>query len=405
MTVEHGHDKAQKGACFPHVRVGGDARERGLQYGAQARTRVQRSLEGYERVFAYCTGWTWSQVVEQSLAYVAPIESAYPSYLDEMRGIAAGAGVEFDDVLALNLRTEVMFAAKSRTAMGQAASPPPECSSFCILPDTSATGHLLVGENWDWLTHCVDTLVVLEAEQDGAPDFVTVVEAGLLAKAGMNSSGIAVATNALVSDRDRGDPGIPYHVCLRAFLDAETLTEALTSVQKWPRSSSANYLLSHRDGVCIDVESAPGDFSMLSYIDPRDGVLVHTNHFLAPPRTVVDVSPWAMPDSLARYQRLRRVLETEPRPVTVERVQQALRDHADHPYGVCCHPDPREHPAEQGATIMSIIMDPHDRVIWLADGNPCRQPYRRIDYADFLAKPSAAPRASASGVAPLATGA
>jgi len=404
VTGQHGTGKVQDGARFPHVRVKGDARERGRQYGTQARERVQRSLEAYERVFAYYTGWTWAEVTERSLAYVAPIEAAYPSYLDEMRGVAAGAGAEFDDVLALNLRTEVMFAAKSRTATGRADSPPSECSSFCILPDTNATGHVLVGENWDWLTHCADTLVVLEVEQIGAPDFVTVVEAGLLAKAGMNSSGIAVATNALVTDRDRGDPGIPYHVCLRAFLDAETLTEALASVQRWKRSSSANYLLTHRDGVGIDVESAPGDFSMLSYLDPRDGLLVHTNHFIAPPKAVVDVSQWAMPDSLARYQRLCRALQTAPLPVTVESVQTALRDHADHPYGVCCHPDPREDAEEQGATIMSIIMDPHECVMWLADGNPCAKPYRRIDYADFLDKPSAAPRAPAHDVSPLATG-
>ena len=37
--------------------------------------------------------------------------------------------------------------------------------------------------------------------QDDGPDFVTVVEAGLLAKTGMNSSGIGLATNALVTDR------------------------------------------------------------------------------------------------------------------------------------------------------------------------------------------------------------
>lgn len=380
---------------YPRVRVKGDALERGRQYGSQARDRVQTSLHAYERTFAHYSGWDWKRVKQQSLAYVPSIEAAYPSYLDEMRGIAAGAGAEFEDILALNLRTEVMFAAQARAATAGVSAVPAECSSFCVLPDASATGHVLVGENWDWLTHCFDTVVVLEVEQQGAPNFVTVVEAGLLAKAGMNSSGVGVTTNALVTDRDRGEPGIPYHVCLRAFYDAETLTEAIVSVQKWPRSSSGNYLLAHRDGVGIDVESAPGDFSRLSYLNPRDGVLVHTNHFVALPRGVVDVSQWAMPDTLVRYQRLARALGTAPRPVTVDYLQKALTDHADYPFGVCCHPDAREHPCEQGATVMSIIMDPYDSVLWLADGNPCSTPYRRIDYTDLLAKPSAAPRPQA----------
>ena len=46
------------------------------------------------------------------------------------------------------------------------------------------------------------------------------VEAGLLAKTGMNSSGLGLVTNALVTDDDTGDARLPYHVALRAILDA-----------------------------------------------------------------------------------------------------------------------------------------------------------------------------------------
>ena len=54
--------------------------------------------------------------------------------------------------------------------------------------------------------------MVLEAEQDEGPRFVTVVEAGLLAKFGLNSAGVGILTNALVCDGDTGEPGVPYHV-------------------------------------------------------------------------------------------------------------------------------------------------------------------------------------------------
>ena len=62
-----------------------------------------------------------------------------------------------------------------------------ECSAFASLPAASAEAHTLVGQNSDWRLHSFDTVVVLEARQDEGPDFVTVVEAGLLAKTGMNS--------------------------------------------------------------------------------------------------------------------------------------------------------------------------------------------------------------------------
>ena len=373
----------QNARQFPHVRVEGEPFERGSQYGVQTRDRIALSIQAYERVFAFYTGWDWTAVKRASLAYVPPIEAAYPSYLDEMRGIASGAGVEFEDILALNIRTEIMYSAKARMAAGSHPAVTRECSSFLVMPEASSNGHLLAGENWDWLPHCSDTVVVLEASQDAKPNFVTVVEAGLLAKAGMNSAGLCLATNALVTDADRGEPGIPYHVLLRALLDAGTMTEALASVQRWTRSSSANYLLAHEDGVGVDVEAEPGDFQRVHFLTASDGLVVHTNHFLSTLRDARDVSLWAMPDSLVRLQRLDTALRAA-RPVSVKALQEMLMDHADYPFGVCSHPDLRADPAEQGATIMSIIMEPISRKVWLADGFPCTTPYRELDYSGFL---------------------
>ena len=83
-------------------------------------------------------------------------------------------------------------------------------------------------------------MVVLEVRQDEDPDFVTVVKAGLLAKTGMNAAGLGLVTNTLVTDADVGEPGLPYHVLLRAVLDCATVTDALQVLQAGPRSSSAN---------------------------------------------------------------------------------------------------------------------------------------------------------------------
>jgi len=372
-------------AQFPHVRVEGDARERGRQYGEQARERVGISVEAYREVFAHYAGWDWAKVTDEARRYEPAIAAYDERYLEEMRGIAEGAALPAEDVLALNVRTEVMFAAKARQAAG--LQTPHECSSFAVLPEASADGHTLVGQNWDWLLHCFDTVVVLEAVQEEGPDFVTVVEAGLLAKAGMNSSGIGLATNALVTDHDVGKPAIPYHVTLRAILDAETISDALVALQRAPRSSSANYVVAHEDGIAIDVEAAPGDFSRLYLLFPEEGVLLHTNHFLSPAFDLKEVSLWAMPDSPFRLERARAAVAGE-RPVTAEMFQRVLADHVNFPLGVCCHPDTRQHLYDQGATVASLIMDLDARRLWLADGNPCSTPYRELDYSDFLSKPS-----------------
>jgi isopenicillin-N N-acyltransferase like protein len=389
---------------YPHVRVTGSAEQRGRQYGEQARDRVQRSVSAYRDVFASLVGWDWPTVRREAARFEAPVAAFNPSYIAEMRGIADGAGIDFTDVLAINVRTEVMFAAKARQAAsaGQPTPPsgPAECSSFAVAPAPGQAGPTLVGQNWDWLPHSAETVVVLEARQDDGPDFVTVVEAGLLAKTGMNAAGLGLVTNALVTADDLGEPGLPYHVMLRAILDCENVSDAITSLQAGFRSSSANYLLAHRDGVALDVEGAPGDFSKLYFLYPEathpsgDPILLHTNHFLADRFTGKDVSVWVMPDSPVRLQRLRAGAQAAPE-LSLDTFRGLLSDHANYPSGVCCHPDPRMAPEDQGMTVTSVLMDLRAGRMWVSDGNPCTAPYRELDYSGFLAWP--APQASEPG--------
>lgn len=379
---------------FPHVRVEGSALDRGRQYGSQAADRVQRSVAAYRDVFAHWAGWDWATVRREAARFEDPIAAFRPAYLDEIRGVAEGAGLDPGDVLAINVRTEVMFAAKARQAAGQRRAPD-GCTAFAVVPAPGAGGSTLIGQNWDWLPHTADTVVVLEARQDSGPDFVTVVEAGLLAKTGMNSSGIGLVTNALVTSADIGSPGLPYHVMLRSILDCETLSDALVALQNGVRSSSANYLIAHRDGIAVDAEAAPGDFSQLFLVFGDGGVVLHTNHFTSPRFGGTDVSVWVMPDSPIRLDRLRAAVAALPGRPGLDEFRTLFADHANYPSGVCCHPDPRVHPYDQGATVASVLMDLSSRRMWLADGNPCAAAYRELDYAAFLAKPSAVARAAA----------
>jgi isopenicillin-N N-acyltransferase-like protein len=375
------------------IRIEGTSYERGRQYGAQARAQVHLSVQAYQRVFAHYAGWDWPEVCRAAAAFEAPIAAFRPAYLDEMRGIADGAGLDLADVLAINVRTEVMFAAKARQAplAARVRHWPPECSAFALVPAPGAAQPAtLLGQNWDWLLHSAQTLVVLEVRQDDGPDFVTVVEAGLLAKTGLNAAGLGLVTNALVTDADTGTPGLPYHVLLRAILDCATVTEALQVLQAGMRSSSANYLIGNASGAALDVEAAPGDFTRLYPQLPDQGVLLHTNHFLSLRLHPVDVSLWAMPSSAVRLQRLRAGATAA---ATLDDFRTLLADHADYPHSICSHPDPADHPLEQGATIASVLMDLTARRLWLAAGHPCQAPYRELDVS-WLGAPAPSRKAA-----------
>jgi isopenicillin-N N-acyltransferase-like protein len=103
-----------------------------------------------------------------------------------------------------------------------------------------------------------------------------------------------------------------------------------------------------------------------------------------------DVGLWVMPDSPFRLDRLRAQTGSAPS-LSLKDFRQALADHANHPSGICCHPDERWDPLEQGETVASVLMDLDARRMWLAEGRPCTAPYRELDYTDFLAKPPAVP--------------
>ena len=371
---------------FPRIKLDGEARERGRQYGSAAGNLIALSIAGYERAFRHYAGWTWNQAREEARRFADPILEYGSAYLAEIEGIAEGADLSPGDVLALNVRTEVMYGATARAA--EKARLPAECSSLAVTPARGA-GHTLLAENWDWLPHAGETTVLLEVCQPDRPNYVTCVEAGLLAKFGMNSSGIAVAANALVTANDLGRAGVPFHVLLRALMDCETLSDALVALMRSRRASSANYLLADRDGLALDVEAAPGDYSQCFLIQPEGGIIAHTNHFISPAFDGRDLSVLAMPDSPLRLQRLRQeIVAHGEEPLTVELVQRALSDHASYPVSICCHPDPRQAEPERSLTLASVVMDPGEQRMWLAPGNPCETEYDELDHSGLFDKPS-----------------
>lgn len=373
---------------YPRIRLSGDAHDRGLQHGTLAKERILKSRSGYERAFRQAANWSWREATQSVAHLVEPVRRDFPEYLVEMEGIAEGCGLGFDDIFTMNARTEVIWAATVRRSEPELARFGRECSSFALMPQRTADGHTLVGQNWDWLVHSFDTVIVLEVEQPDKPNYVTVVEAGLLAKATMNSAGIGVAVNALVTSLDRADPGIPFHILIRAFADCRSLSEAIYVATKHVRASSGNYLIAHADGIAVNLQTTPGDYRGVIPQLPVNGALVHTNHFTSPLTGAHDVAHFAMADSLVRLQRIESSIAANAAPATIESLRDALSDHADYPNSVCCHPSADEPEAERWSTVASVVMDLDERAMYLSDGNPCEMPYRRLTFDGLLDEPA-----------------
>jgi isopenicillin-N N-acyltransferase-like protein len=356
---------------FPRVVARGAPFARGEQYGAQARERIALCIRSYQALFALRAGLDWPSALGRAARFEPAIAAFAPDCIDEMRGIAKGAGARYEEILALNCRSELMFAA----LRGTGRVPPGECTSFAVLPSASANGHLLIGQNWDWVPFARDVSVLLTVERESAPGFTTVVEAGMLAKVGLNTAGLAVCTNTLVSTTDNAASGIPYHIILRALLDCESFDAAQDLLSTTERALSANYLIGHSSGEAANFEAAAGGRATLRITGASNGFISHANHFLDPVLAKSDSYVRLHRHSLTRLESMRKALHAG---ITVEDLKTVLRSHDHAPNGVCGHPDPKANPLQARTTVASVIADLATGEAWITSGPPCTRDYETV---------------------------
>jgi isopenicillin-N N-acyltransferase-like protein len=175
-------------------------------------------------------------------------------------------------------------------------------------------------------------------------------------------------------------------VILRRILQAISFADAANAVFRPERASSANYLIAHRDGEALDLEAAPGHAAETCLLWPERGVLAHANHFQSTRFMFRDAGlADDGADSLVRQHRGERAMEEARGALSVDAVQQALRDHFDLPSSVCSHPKPGTDPIEDYATISSVVMDLTEGAMWVTAGTPCEAPYERYQAAELFA--------------------
>lgn len=374
--------------AFPLIEVSGDPGERGRQYGRQAGGRIRKGI-GHYGAQLQRLGLGAAQVRDLVRLYLPIIEDFDESYIPEMRGIAEGANLSFEEIVLLNARTEILKLAEKPKLRAQLAACADGCTAVAVMPGATAEGALIHAQNWDWKAECAETSVVLRIRREDGPDILTFTEAGGLARSGMNSAGIAITANYLMSDRDYREAGVPLALIRRKVLQQEYLAHAMRAVYATGKSASNNMMVSHSGGICIDFECAPDETFQLH---PEDGLLVHANHFVSPVALgkLRDLGLQGFGDSLYRDLRVRDLLRPHLGRVTVEHVKAALADDYQAPFSVCRPTRPN---AEDNltATVATVVMRPAAGVMEVAP-----LPAHGGGFARYaLARDAAATRAAA----------
>jgi isopenicillin-N N-acyltransferase-like protein len=351
---------------LPIVSLKGTPQEVGFQHGSLCREMIRKNIQLYFRIFQHYANLDRNQALILAKRFIPVIEAFDPAIFEEIRGIAEGARMEMGEILALNVRTELMYPDKLATG---------ECTAVAAMPEATKFGETLLGQNWDWKPHLRETTVLLEIEQQGRPKVVTLTEAGIVGKIGLNSAGLGACLNILKSPVGR--VGVPIHVLMRGVLNCDRFGDAISRITSMDRGSTNNCMIAHRDGMAMDFEMAP---QALDFLYPEKGVLVHTNHIVSDRLKALDASLGQFPDSLLRFGKARQKLADRAGRLSIEDFQEIFRDHFNYPDAICRHPDERDPEIEQVQTVASLIMNLTRREVYISPGPPCENEYQHLKF-------------------------
>ncbi|MBC7249851.1 MAG: hypothetical protein H5T62_06150 [Anaerolineae bacterium] len=344
---------------LPVIEVKGGPRERGQQQGEGARSQILRSVTLYREMLPKAINMTWEEGLLEARKFLPYGEEAFPDFVEEIRGIAEGANVSFEEVWALNCYEGL---SESRQQVWG-------CTSLAVRDDHTASGHVLLAHNEDWSIADRDNVYLVRAKPNDGPPFVGMNYGPLLVNIGLNAEGIGIAIDSAYPTDAR--VGVPRILCSRAVLNARTIGEAIRACVPKLRGGGYSYLLADPFGemYCIETSATAHDI-----LYAEEGWLAHTNHYLSPRMQALE-EPGPYAGSHVRLNRARRLLRAQLGEVTVESLQTLLRDHVNFPDSICMHEDPADPPHDRGMTLVSLVMDLTERVMWAAPGPPCQGKY------------------------------
>lgn len=285
-----------------------------------------------------------------------------PELLDEIRGVAEGAEIDYDAIMTLT--TTAPFDPDEVSG----------CSIVAVMPERTVDWCMIVGRNYDMFE---------DVSKKGATTYRTYPEEHYASVGncdiwvgrwdGLNEAGLFTGTTALFLPSPK--PALPGPVGWfigRHILDHYSkVDEVIEFIKNLPCTGSDGRLIADSSGKAVVIESSV-EGRELRY--PEDGLLILTNHAVCPAFAGKDRDSEGYADSQARYNRLRELLGGA-KVIDVEVVKKAMSDHEG---GVCSHKV--DFSGRKDSTIWSVVARPGERKADIAEAHPCRAKYRMVSF-------------------------
>ena len=332
---------------FPLLEVSGSAYEMGYQHGAQAKSLIERYMLLIERI----TRLSRDELCRNAMTYLPRVKALSPPFVEEVRGLADGADISFEEALLCQAR----FYAARGVSEGEGG-----CTAFVVKGEATVDGQPLAGQNQDMRVEYADVGIVLRVKpNDGRPRALMFTFAGQLGYHGMNEHGVSNFTNG-IQDFD-WQPGLPHYPLKRVMMEKQSAAECVELLRNERACGAANIVLCDGRGDFASVEVRPE--RVVLFEDDHPDRLVHTNHYLSDEFASYD-NP--LPNSYLRLDRMRALIQEHWGRIDVETIKKCLSDHEGDPGGICRHGGPTE-----SHSIAGYIAEPAKRLFHVRRGHGC----------------------------------
>ncbi|MBL8542866.1 MAG: hypothetical protein JNJ63_03575 [Hyphomonadaceae bacterium] len=260
-------------ATLRTLRLDGRPRERGRAHGETLREAIVELLDFWGDNLEQNHRIDRRRYVDLLFArsgYVTALARSAPLVLEEIEGIAEGAGVDFRTLLAFQHVNEEFDAAP---AFAKEAGYGEACTTIAL--DPAEHRPALIAQNLDLAEFLDGFQIMLRMPCDASEgEILTLSVPGMISLNGMNSHGFAVCDNTLGQLRTNLD-GVPIFAIYRLLLECRTLGEAQALVQRTPHAVGLNWVMGDPGGVCM-IERSASEAVLHAPLAPAPAF--HTNH-------------------------------------------------------------------------------------------------------------------------------
>lgn len=373
----------------------GTPRQVGQAHGEQLRPVIQELFQMQTAGFEEYMGMSRLAYLDELFSktkFLQAAETWTPASVEEVRGIAEGANLDFQNAFAWQLLDEADWY-NNLKKMPHLDQDPNRCSSLGAFGTMASP--TMIAQNAD-MGKSVDgygTLLHIKYAHTSMEKFVVTIP-GVIGIWGLNNRGVGVCMNAMETQLNKSKDGLGTIFVAQGILSQTSFAEADRFITGVRHASGENYIIGSA-GIAANYECSA---NKVVRFFPFEGanVVYHTNHplvnddlDLTPERIKLlpsEIQTWldrAMVNTRTRCSSLETRLKLRTDPLTVADVIKILSTHDTPDDPICRH----RRDDQQGMTNFSFVMEFADQPrLHIASGPPCMTEFRTYNFTDGLSR-------------------